>query len=392
GVFTVTPNSLLTAVLASQLSATTRSRTSSLRTTIRRPSAIIPPPPVPNCGESSMEKITRYRPISVLTKTTRNTAMPAARRRGESMRVLLHAHDLVGQAETYQLLTLRLRFPLRGEVAVPDGERHRLTRLDGDTHRVTARAQPLRRLHGAAQGERQTDLDAQRLSLADHERAAESLLAQGGDQGLGVARARDLLDQHGVERGAGLLAEAHGLVAGLVELPLDALRLRWGHERPELDREARARRRIAAGRHRRDWLYRRRRRDHRRLDYHSRAGGAGRDGVGRLGRRARRLRNERDGRPERRRGAGRRSVPWEHRRRLEALAQELLRARSAAEPAQAPACERTQRAHERDDEQRQRDWLGSPEPTTSRGHEPGRLVHQRAVCGGGTRGDTRRPR
>src|SRR5262245_2955560 len=290
GVFTATPSSLLTAVLASQLSATTRSRTSSLRTTIRRLSAIIPPPPVPNCGESSMEKITRYRPISVLTKTTRNTAMPAARRRRESMRVLLHAHDLVGQAETYQLLTLRLRFPLRGEVAVPDGERHRLTRLDGDAHRATARAQPLRRLHGAAQRERQTDLDGQWLALADHERAPESLLAQGGDQRLGVAPARDLLDQNGVQRRAGLLAEAQGLIAGLVELPLDALRLRCGHERPELDREACAGRRIATGRHRRDGLYRhRRRRDHGRLDDHRRVGGAGRDRVARLGRR--RLRN-----------------------------------------------------------------------------------------------------
>src|SRR5262249_5613847 len=90
------------------------------------------------------------------------------------------------------------------------------------------------------------------------------------------------------------------------------------------------------------------------------AGGRGdRGDGGRRGRRARRLGTEREGRPERRGGAGRRSFPWEHRRRLEALAQELLRARSAAEPAQAPACERTQRAHERDDEQRQRDWVGS---------------------------------
>src|SRR5262249_30312875 len=164
----------------------------------------------------------------------------------------LHAHDLVAQAETYQLSTRRLRFPLRGEIAVPDGERHRLARLDGDAHRVTARAQPLRHLYGAAQRERQTDLDAQRLALADHERAPESLLAQGGDQRLGVARARDLLDQHGVERRAGLLAEAHGLVAGLVELALDAFRLRRGHERPELDREALDGRRTAAGRHRWD--------------------------------------------------------------------------------------------------------------------------------------------
>src|SRR4030095_1299481 len=92
--------------------------------------------------------------------------MAAARTRGESTRVLLHAHDLVAQAETYQLLTLRLRFLLRGEVAVPDGEPHRLARLHGDAHRVPARPQPLRRLHGAAQRERQTHLDAQRLALA----------------------------------------------------------------------------------------------------------------------------------------------------------------------------------------------------------------------------------
>src|SRR5262245_15663293 len=183
-------------------------------------------------------------------KTTRNTAMAAARTRGESTRVLFHAHDLVAQAETYQLLTLRLRFLLRGEVTVPDGERHRLARLDRDAHRVTARAQLLRRLHGAAQREQQTNLDAQRPALAEHERAPESLLAQCGDQGLGGARVRDLLDQHGVERRAGLLAKAHGLVARLVELPLDALRLRCGHERSELDREARGRR-TAAGRHRR---------------------------------------------------------------------------------------------------------------------------------------------
>ena len=63
---------------------------------------------------------------------------------------LLHAHDLVPQAETYQLLTLRLGFLGRGEVAVTDGERHRLARLDGDAHLVAARAQALGRLHGAA--------------------------------------------------------------------------------------------------------------------------------------------------------------------------------------------------------------------------------------------------
>src|SRR5512145_1065491 len=142
-----------------------------------------------------------------------NTARAAARRRGESMSDLLHAHDLVPQAETYQLLTLRLRFLKRGEVAVTDGEGHRLARLDGNPHLVTARAQALGRLHGAAQRERETHLHAQRLALADHERAAEALVAQGDDQRLGVAHARNLLDQHGVERGARLLAKPYGLIA-----------------------------------------------------------------------------------------------------------------------------------------------------------------------------------
>ena len=57
GVLATSPSSLFTAVLASQLNATTSRRMSSLRTTMRRPSAITPPEP--NWGESSMEKITR---------------------------------------------------------------------------------------------------------------------------------------------------------------------------------------------------------------------------------------------------------------------------------------------------------------------------------------------
>ncbi len=108
GVFSVIPSSLLTAVFASQLKATTSSRMSSLRITMRRPSATMPP--LPSCGESSMEKITRYSPNSIRAKTMRKTASAAARTKGESTR-LLHSHDLVAQAEAHQLLTFRLRFP-----------------------------------------------------------------------------------------------------------------------------------------------------------------------------------------------------------------------------------------------------------------------------------------
>src|SRR5262249_42565037 len=114
--------------------------------------------------------------------------------------------------------------------------------------------------------------------------------------------------------------------------------------------------------------------------------GPGGVGAGAPGARAGGFRKGGGGGPGGVRGAGGAGAPWDSRAGPAARAR--LRAGSAAEPAQAPAGERTQRAHERDDEQRQRDWLGSPEPTTSRDHERGRLVHQRAVCGGGTGGDT----
>src|SRR5262245_42553042 len=149
----------------------------------------------------------------------RNTASAAARTRGESTR-LLHSHDLVAQAEAHQLPTFRLRFSGRGEVAVTEGEHHCFTRLGGNAHLMAARAEALGRLDGAAQREGQSHLYAQRLALADHERLGESLLAQGGDERLRLARARDLLDEDGVEGGAGLLPEAHGRMAGLGQLAL----------------------------------------------------------------------------------------------------------------------------------------------------------------------------
>src|SRR5262245_44655886 len=165
---------------------------SSLRITMRRPSATIPP--LPSCGESSIEKITRYNPNSVLTNTMRKTASAAARTRGESTR-LLHSHDLVAQAETHQLLTFCLCFSGRGEVAVAQREHDRLARLGGDAHLVAGRTKLLGRLHGAAQRERQADLHAQGLALPDHERLGKSLLAERGDESLGLTRRRNLLDQ-----------------------------------------------------------------------------------------------------------------------------------------------------------------------------------------------------
>src|SRR5262249_6588712 len=164
----------------------------------------------------------------------RNTASAAATTRGESTR-LLHSHDLVGQAEAHQLLTLRLRFSGRGEAAVTEGEPHRFTGLGSNAYLMAARAQAFGRLHGAAQRERQPHLHAQRLALADHERLGESLLAQRGDERLRLARAGDLLDEHGVEGSTGLLAEAHRRVTGLVQLALDALGLGRGHEWAEFD-------------------------------------------------------------------------------------------------------------------------------------------------------------
>src|SRR2546428_6821523 len=59
---------------------------------------------------------------------------------------LLHAHDLVPQAETYQLLTLRLGFLGRGEVAVTDGERHRLARSEEHTSELQSRSDLVCRL------------------------------------------------------------------------------------------------------------------------------------------------------------------------------------------------------------------------------------------------------
>src|SRR5437763_997088 len=94
-------------------------------------------------------------------------------------------------------------------------------------------------LHRGPERQQRPDPHLQWRVLAEHLRIAEPLLAQARDERLGVARRRDPLDDDRVHRGAGLLAEAQSLVAGLVQLALNPLSLPRHDKRTELYGEAR---------------------------------------------------------------------------------------------------------------------------------------------------------
>src|SRR3989442_997839 len=111
-------------------------------------------------------------------------------------------------------------------------------------------AEPLGHLHRPPERQRRADPDRQRLRLAEHRHVIESLVTQARNERLRLARRRDPLDQDRVDRGIGLLAEARGLVAGLVQLALDPLGLRRHDEGTHLDGKARPcddRRRLTRG-------------------------------------------------------------------------------------------------------------------------------------------------
>ena len=117
-------------------------------------------------------------------------------------------------------------------------EGHRLARLGGDPDRVAPRAQPLGQLDGASQ-----HMGWPTCTLAARARRPRAPSEKPWSRRLPVSvsgsRTPEPFDEHRVERGARLLAETDRLMAGLVQLPLDALRFPGGGERPELDREAR---------------------------------------------------------------------------------------------------------------------------------------------------------
>ena len=146
---------------------------------------------------------------------------------------------------------MRLRSPLRCSASSREAKfPWRITgdgfaRLGGDADLVALRAQPLGQLDGASQHHGLADPHAGTRSLTDHRGVREALLAQRPGERLGVS---DPFDEHRIERGARLLAETDGLMAGLTQLPLDALGFPGGGERPELHGEARG----TLGRRRRD--------------------------------------------------------------------------------------------------------------------------------------------
>src|SRR3989442_1505647 len=245
-VLSVSPSSLFTAVFASQLNATRRRTRSSVLITTRRPSAS-PLGPMAISGDNNIEKITRKSPSSVLTKTTRKTVKAISRMSAKSIvkprlrGSLLHPDDLTGQAEAPELLALCLGLFGGREVTVTDHERDGLARLGRHPHLLTGGAEPLGYLHRPPERQRRADSDRQRLVLVEHRHVVEPLVAQARNERLRLARRRDLLDEDRVDRGIGLLAEARGLVAGLIQLALDPLGLRRHDEGTHLDGKARPR-------------------------------------------------------------------------------------------------------------------------------------------------------
>src|SRR3989442_1572166 len=243
-VLSVSPSSLFTAVFASQLNATRRRTRSSVLITTRRPSAS-PLGPMAISGDNNIEKITRKSPSSVLTKTTRKTVKAISRMSAKSIvkprlrGSLLHPDYLTGQAEAPELLALCLGLFGGREVTVTDHERDGLARLGRHPHLLTGGAEPLGYLHRPPERQRRADSDRQRLVLVEHRHVVEPLVAQARNERLRLARRRDLLDEDRVDRGIGLLAEARGLVAGLIQLALDPLGLRRHDEGTHLDGKAR---------------------------------------------------------------------------------------------------------------------------------------------------------
>ncbi len=113
-----------------------------------------------------------------------------------------------------------------------------LASLHGDADRVPTAAHTLGQLNGAVQRQRITDAHRQRLTTPEDHPFRKPLLSQCRDELLSISGRRHALDQHAVERAARLLAEADGLMTGLDQLALDALRFAGRGERPELDGEA----------------------------------------------------------------------------------------------------------------------------------------------------------
>src|SRR5437016_12440337 len=83
-VLSVSPSSLFTAVLASQLNATTRRMRSSVLITTWLPSAS-PPEPVVIAGDNDVEKITESRRGSVLREKRRETERAISGTGGKSI-------------------------------------------------------------------------------------------------------------------------------------------------------------------------------------------------------------------------------------------------------------------------------------------------------------------
>src|SRR5436190_2099924 len=160
------------------------------------------------------------------------------------------ADNLTAQTQAEEFLAFGLRHLRRGEVAVADHERQGLARLGRHPHLMTGGAEPLGHLHRPAERQRCADPDRQRLGLAEHRHVVEPIVAEVRNERLRLTRRRYPLDENGVDRGVGLLAEARRLVPRLVQLTLDPLRLRRHDEGTELDGEARPgrrRRRLTRG-------------------------------------------------------------------------------------------------------------------------------------------------
>src|SRR2546425_10832736 len=111
---------------------------------------------------------------------------------GENATDLLDPNHLVHQAELGQDPALALGILTVEEAPVADHVLHGVSRLGGDANDVALGAQALRK--GDREPERNgvADPHRERLALADHHRTGEALLAERGDEGLGVPGGREV--------------------------------------------------------------------------------------------------------------------------------------------------------------------------------------------------------